>query len=534
MIGSTLVWINANTLTHDWEPSSTQQSLTLCEDGRILVVPNYQPQIETSPQLSSQQMAILRESAPYQELMLLITHCKAVADETKKISAQLKNLPNTNLAEYQDKMSQYQGVINLLHKHARFLQTCHDSLIRKERKDLHTKYNFLHKLSFELLEEESEKSIEALHKMLTVLRANQKRSAVESTFSLLSLFLPLTGTTGIAIQTTVPMIMPTAFTIGSYAYQEQNYKVTISLSLKEVDDWNKAETIHPAHNQLVLRSASTDTNNITAEIKFSVNWGNSHFPLIDSDIDQNTIKDVFEPDYLSLFKNQTKITSIASIIITSEKQKSDDRIHLDKLKQALVEWMVHFNIEQIVTYDMPAKAPIYYGEGFSCDFRDALPKSVPYIEHYLNAQLKAQSRPAQFSSEENQEDANHSILPYIIRNRDLALVETYKFEAGLKKSYAKLMTEEPVLNPRLCGTMPELMGIPRLPFCNLFETLRKRELTGRSTRPNPIAVQAAKLDYRDLENPNARRECSQISEDVLREEKIHVSSRTIVKVRRSK
>src|SRR5690606_9607617 len=93
MISSPTVWKNANTLTHDWEPLSSQQTLELSDNGRILVTHNLQSQI-------AKQLPLLRKSAPYQELMILIAHSKVVNNEVKKISAQLNSLPSTNLAEY--------------------------------------------------------------------------------------------------------------------------------------------------------------------------------------------------------------------------------------------------------------------------------------------------------------------------------------------------------------------------------------------------------------------------------------------------
>lgn len=524
MISSPTVWKNANTLTHDWEPSSSQQSLELSEDGRILVTHNLQSQI-------AKQLPLLRKSAPYQELMILIAHSKAVNDEVKKISEQLNSLPSTNLAEYQDKMSQYQGAINLLDKHTRFLQLCHNSLVLKESKDPQTKNDFLHKLSFKALEKKSATQLENLRKRISVLRAKQKIHAIKINLFQATLVVPVSETEAIARQMTIAKIVPISFKIGSYAYQNQNYNVTISIALKEKNIWNQSETIHPASNELILKSVSTDLNQEMATIRFSVNWRNGCFPLLDKNT--KAVDELFTPNYISLFKRGEKMQQCSSLIIQSIKETSDDIVHINKLRQALVEWMVHYNVDQLITYDMPETAVIHYGNGFSCDFSDHLPKSQAEIQNSLDHCLETRSYPTALPIEE-EEERNKIAVPYIMRNHNIDLLTKYQFEKGEKKSYAELIEKEPVLDPDTCGAMPELMGIPRIPFCNLFETLRRREYTGCKATPAPIAIQATKLDYRDIESPTARRECAQISEHALQTEKVQIERRNIVKVRRCK
>lgn len=523
MISSRTVWENANTLTHDWEPLSSQQTLELSEDGRILVISNPQSKIV-------EQLPLFEKSAPYQECMILIAHSKSVRDEAEKISRQLKTLPNTNLTEYQDKMSQYQGVINLLAKHTRFLETCHNSLVIKDHKNVQTKNNLLHKLRFKVLEEQSEKQIEDLRKMITSLRASQKVHAIKRISSQLTLLVPVSETQVIAIPTIIAKIVPIPFKMGSYTYQDQNYNVTISIALKGKSNWNQSETIHPASNELILKSVSTDLNQDMATIRFSVNWGNEYFPLLE----QNTkaVDELFKPNYATLFKNKEKIQNTTSLVIQSEHESSDDRIHLNKLRQTLVEWMVHYNVDQLITYDMPETAVIHYGNGFSCDFSEHLAKSPADIQSSLEHCLETRSYPAVLPVEEEKEDL--VAVPYIMRNYNIGLLTQYQFEKGEKKSYAELIAKEPVLDLNICGAMPELMGIPRIPFCNLFETLRRREYTGRKATPDPIAIQATKLDYNDIQRPSARRECSQVSEHILQTENIQIDRRSIVKLKRCK
>ncbi|MGE4349954.1 MAG: hypothetical protein AB7D28_09330 [Candidatus Berkiella sp.] len=524
MISSPTVWKNANTLTHDWEPLSSQQTLELSDNGRILVTHNLQSQI-------AKQLPLLRKSAPYQELMILIAHSKAVNNEVKKISAQLNSLPSTNLAEYQDKMSQYQGAINLLDKHTRFLQVCHNSLILKDRKDPQTKNDFLHKLSFKTLEKKSATQLENLRKQISVLRARQKIHAIKIYLFQATLVIPTSETEAITIPTTLVKIVPISFKIGSYAYQDQNYNVTISLALKGKNIWNQSETIHPASNELILKSVPTDLNSDIARIKFSVCWGNGYFPLLAHNI--KTPDELFRPNYTTLFKNREKIQNNTTSLVIQYEDAPADVVHQEKLRQTLIEWMMHYNIDQLIMYDKPEKAIIYYGEGFSCDFSDHLPKSQAEIQNSLDHCLETRSYPTALPIEE-EEERNKIAVPYIMRNHNIDLLTKYQFEKGEKKSYAELIEKEPVLDPDTCGAMPELMGIPRIPFCNLFETLRRREYTGRKATPDPIAIQATKLDYGDIERPTARRECSQISEHALQTEEVQIERRSIVKVRRCK
>lgn len=488
---------NTNTLMHTWDPVSTQETLALDNNGSITVVPSL---IEVDTQA-----VILRE------FQIFANHCQLVDKFAKELKEDIERLPNTNITQYHEKISIYQGAINLLSKQSAFLKKVPKILKHKYEQEKGEPFPDSHDRANHI-------DLNALDNTIKKFRKTQRQCAM-------SVEQPrgyLAGDDGMPLpQSEWCIFQPRLFEIGSYTYQDINYTINVGFELEGAYVWDRHLTKNPL-GDITFKILSPDTLVLSATV--AITWIQREYPLLFQNHTNNLEPMAWGVHYPSLYVREEGIIPCINptLLIKGERLMHGfyQPAHRSKLYQALVEWMQFYNFDKIVAYDFEEHAPERYQFGFSVDGCKTPADMTDCLTEPLGNGVAFNLRD------------NLLKLPFTLRNNQLHLSKLNNEESHSSISYAELIATKPLLNKKCMPSVhPSISGVSFLPYHSMVEMLRCRE-TAQPPKKNPVTIKAVDVDFCDLLRPTEMIACAQVGSEDLKLARIGLEQTKILKVKR--
>lgn len=500
---------NANVLTHQWEPINGLQTLQRDEQGKIKVVTNHQALLKGWP-------LPLKVSVKTKEQSILLDHICDANQLAEDFLQKLSELEQDQFSDYHFKLTQYQGVINLLNKHMDYLRYCAKCL---QNKETNTKNIFV-KITHKNFSKTIDSKLNELEESIFALRSSQKLVAVR-VHSLMGIMLDIE--TGALRPVTGFGLTAKKYLIGKFTVDGKEYKVHVSFPSVAECPWH-LKGISPLDDAIKITAYSNYDNTL-------VESGHIIFKTVFYGGELNVAR-VGEPSNLprlygfDLIRERHQhpyqpYTSPTMVLLRESYSESAPMV-VFKLKQALVEWAERFCYKQILAYDFAQNAVYRHGDGFECLYKEALPTDLSL---QLNTHLGNKTSPSMFTAEGGPETA----VPFVLQMHKLNETVFYSFSEGCTYTHAK---RKRILDNKL-KSLNDIRGIPFSPYRNLFRMAERRRY-GLPVPKEPTLIYERKVDYRDLLSTRERCAAAQVSDDDLRMRNHAVSRKTILKVHRGK
>lgn len=552
MIDRDIHLTNSNILTHNWDPVNTQE--TLIVDNKVIhIVPN-------TKQSGNWPRELHIAGATMRELNILNGHGQAMLKMGNDLHEEIKSLPSTNLTQYHEKISAYQGIINLFFKHHKFLANTAKTLHSKFHEGMKPLFSTaVDKIMLDLFLEHSDNSIirekliksfvlndvsrELLKRFLDAKKENndtliqlmntlydirncQKNSAMLRE-SLVAYEQRVSAQSRNMITRIIKVREPQEFIIGNYSHQNQHYNISVNMVINNQYNWNKWLTKNPLGN-LVFKSRCVNCARIKAGIEATVTWVQRDYPVLVRGVNNGLEPTAIGINYPKLFAtNMAQIPCVdPTLFVKKERCIENNHVHMSRLYQALTEWMQYYYFDQIVFYATEMDAPYLYTFGFTNE-SSALSKKTERLV------LKALEKGKPYMRANGSSEMRHlPLIPFVLKKNDICTAKIYNFESKNVTSCAELILKARVLEENKLPLLPPMIsGISYLPYKNMMNMLRHREMF-QSNEKSPVGIKAVPVDYHALKNPIERMAYAQVGDGDLEEENIILSHKKSLKIKR--